>query len=283
MINQNISVSQLPSNKARWYWWKALYDYWLFGNPHLALKELKQFSSNMELAGDNPYKIKNDLLFVFIYLALDQVEQARQCADNFYYAQYNENPNSQSNYAVLNNLEKSVIDFKQGQIDSVKIRLKAIQPHLSKVSPDLEKDIFTFYNDITYAELLFTQDSLDRVLMVYQKIKIPPFPFWPIYLWHYYNLPIFQDVLARAYIKKGEIDKAITEYERLITFDPNSNNRFLIQPLYHYRLAKLYEQKGLNRKALEQYNKFLSIDKYADPKIPELIDAKTRVANLVTR
>jgi len=280
LINYNISVSQLPSNKAKWYWWKAFYNYWLFENQHLALKELKQFSSNMELAGENPNKIKNDLLYVFIYLALDQAEQARQCTDNFYYAAFNENPNNQLNYTVLNNLEKSVIDFKQGQIDSVAVRLKTIQPQLSKASPDLAKDIFTFYYDITYAQLLFTQDSLDKVLMVYQKIKIPQFPFWPIYLLYYYNLPIFQDVLARAYVKKGEIDKAITEYERLITFDPNSNNRFLIHPLYHYRLAKLYEQKGLTTKALEQYNKYFSIDKYADPKIPELIDAKIKVSQL---
>jgi tetratricopeptide (TPR) repeat protein len=119
--------------------------------------------------------------------------------------------------------------------------------------------------------------------MVYQKIKIPQISFWPWHLFYFYNLPIFQDVLARSYIKKGEIDKAITEYERLITFDPNQKGRFLILPLYHYRLAKLYEQKGLNQKAIEQYNKFLSIDKYADPKMPELIDAKAGITNLTSK
>jgi tetratricopeptide (TPR) repeat protein len=282
-INYNISINQLPSDKARGYWWKTFYDYWLFGNPYLALKELKQFSYNMELAGYNPNKIKNDLLYGFVYLALDQAEQARQCADNFYYSEFNENPNYQSNYVVINNFEKSIIDFKQGQIDSVEVRLKVIHSQLSKVSSDLAKDLYTFYYNISYAQLLFTQDSLDKIIMVYQKIKIPQISFWPWHLFYFYNLPISQDVLARSYIKKGEIDKAITEYERLITFDPNQKGRFLILPLYHYRLAKLYEQKGLNQKAIEQYNKFLSIDKYADPKMPELIDAKAGITNLTSK
>ena len=93
-----------------------------------------------------------------------------------------------------------------------------------------------------------------------------------------YNLPFLKDVLSQAYQQKGDLDKAIAAYERLITFDPESDERRLIHPKYHYRLAKLYEQKGWKGKAIEHYEKFLSLWKDADPGIAEVEDAKKRLA-----
>lgn len=95
-----------------------------------------------------------------------------------------------------------------------------------------------------------------------------------------FNLPFIKDVLARAYLKNGEIDKAIVEYERIITFDPKSQELFLIHPKYHYRLAKLYEQKGWKGKAIEHYEKLLDLWKDAGPGIAEVEDAKKRLAAL---
>ncbi len=88
------------------------------------------------------------------------------------------------------------------------------------------------------------------------------------------------ETAARAYEQKGDLSAAITEYERLIRFDPKGKTRFLIHPKYYYRLAKLYEQKGNKTKARARYQRFLELCQDADPGQPEIDDAKARLAAL---
>jgi pentatricopeptide repeat protein len=95
-----------------------------------------------------------------------------------------------------------------------------------------------------------------------------------------HNMPLEQDVLARAYQKAGNLDKAIEVYRQLLTFDPVGQDRRIRIPVYHYRLGRLYEEKGLKDKAAEQYRLFLDLWKDADPNLPEPADAKKRKAAL---
>ncbi len=46
-------------------------------------------------------------------------------------------------------------------------------------------------------------------------------------------------------------------------------------------LGKIYEQQGNTTKAIEHYEKFLELWKDADPGIPEVEDAKKRLAGLI--
>jgi tetratricopeptide (TPR) repeat protein len=104
----------------------------------------------------------------------------------------------------------------------------------------------------------------------------PNFPF----NFFFFNFPLDQDVVPRAYEKLGDLDKAIDGYEKLIDPDPKSGDRRLHNPRYHYRLGLLYEKKGLKERARAEYQKLLEHWKDADPGIPELVDAKKRLAAL---
>jgi len=112
-------------------------------------------------------------------------------------------------------------------------------------------------------------------------VRIPDSGYIDVYPWIRHNTPFQRDALVRDYAERGDTDRAIAQYVRLITFDPKSPSRTLINPLYHYRLAKLYDQKGLKDKAKAQFERFLDLWKDADPDQPEVEDAKTRLKALL--
>jgi len=87
-------------------------------------------------------------------------------------------------------------------------------------------------------------------------------------IWHHDS---FEDCLARAYLKLGALDQAIAELDRILKLNPN-------YPLAHFHLAQAYEQKGQAEKARELYRRFLEVWKNADPDLPEVITAKSRLS-----
>jgi serine/threonine protein kinase/predicted Zn-dependent protease len=171
-----------------------------------------------------------------------------------------------------------LLDIRQGYLDSARIRLNK-KDRILAVAHATTKEVIDVHYKLLEAELLLALDSLDAAIAVGEGIKELPLPryfFTPdrIVL---YNLPWTRDVLARAYQKSGNIDKAIEEYERLLRFNPDSKDRRIINPIYHYRLARLYHQKGQKNEAVKEYKRFLELWKNADEDLPELIDARKRL------
>ncbi|NIT51973.1 MAG: tetratricopeptide repeat protein [candidate division Zixibacteria bacterium] len=154
-----------------------------------------------------------------------------------------------------------------------------IKASLPDIDPDYQNELM-YHSDLLHAEALLADGAPKKAVQCWENVPSLEMP--TIYPWHllFYNVPFTKDILARACIQKGDLDRAIAEYERLTTFDPNSKDRRLIYPPYHYKLAKLYEQKDWPEKAMERYEKFLSIWKDADEDLPELIDARARLARL---
>jgi len=88
-----------------------------------------------------------------------------------------------------------------------------------------------------------------------------------------WNIDAYEDCLANAYLKLGQIDDAIAEYERILRLNPN-------YPLVHFHLAQAYEKKGQTDRARSEYRQFLQVWKNADPDIPILKEAKAEYAKL---
>jgi tetratricopeptide (TPR) repeat protein len=165
-------------------------------------------------------------------------------------------------------------------LDSAKARLKEIEPLLPKVESAVQEAMTLLFR-LLEAEVSLAEDSPEKAIEAGEKIVPANFPNMTTGSMADYNIPFLKDVLARAYWKKGDLDKAIAEYERLTTIDPKNQIRYLIHPLYHYRLGRVYEQKGDKAKAAGQYEKFLACWKDADPNHPELADAKKRLESLM--
>jgi len=93
----------------------------------------------------------------------------------------------------------------------------------------------------------------------------------------------FIDPLALAYYKSGDFEKAKAEYERITKLTTGRTGHGDIYAKSFYMLGKIYERQGQKAKAIEHYEKFLNLWKDADPGIPEVEDARKRLAALQVR
>jgi tetratricopeptide (TPR) repeat protein/DNA-binding winged helix-turn-helix (wHTH) protein len=81
----------------------------------------------------------------------------------------------------------------------------------------------------------------------------------------------FDDALANAYLERREFDKAIAEYQRILAANPR-------YPRAHYHLGLAYHGKGMRAAAQQAFQQFLSVWSNADSDVPEIVDAKARLA-----
>jgi serine/threonine protein kinase/lipopolysaccharide biosynthesis regulator YciM len=90
----------------------------------------------------------------------------------------------------------------------------------------------------------------------------------------------FIDPLAQAYYEAGELDKALETYNRIIH---STLGRLYWGDIYaksFFMLGKIHEEQGNIAKAIEHYEKFLTHWKDSDPGLPEVDDARKRLAGL---
>jgi tetratricopeptide (TPR) repeat protein len=91
---------------------------------------------------------------------------------------------------------------------------------------------------------------------------------------------LFRDALASAYWKTGDLQKARDTYMQITALTLGRIRGGVTYARSFYRLGLLFERLGDKAKAREHYQKFLDLWKDADPGLPEVPDAKARLAAL---
>jgi len=103
-------------------------------------------------------------------------------------------------------------------------------------------------------------------------------PTWRAFINHY-QVQIFY-LLAESFIKLKEFDKALGSLNTLRSKWSKHYERPVFVAKSYLLQARIYEKKGDREMAKASYEKFLAMWKNADPDLPDLIEAKTRLAKL---
>jgi serine/threonine protein kinase/tetratricopeptide (TPR) repeat protein len=273
-------IARAPTGfeKAEGAWLRAYYEYFL-GRWDESLAEYMTLKEQLDKSGAISALAGTNRFIGWLCFDRGEYDLARQAFQRYFDLAMNRYPSSHAFYTAENSFHLGWVDLKQARLDTAKTRLMEINPLIADVDSGNRDRVVLDYH-ILEAEVFLAGNSLEKAVEAGKKIVPENFPSMNVASIPQYNIPFLKDVLARAYWKKRDLDKAIAEYSRLTTIDLDSQVRYLIHPLYHYRLGRVYEDKGDQAKAAAQYQKFLECWKDADATHPELADARKRLESL---
>ncbi len=176
-------------------------------------------------------------------------------------------------------LYTGLLDIKSGALAEARKKLEELLP-LSATVGEKEKTYNLYAANHLKREILFADGSYDEAIKVFR--EGPPISVnLSLYLTvQQKNLPFVSDFAARAFLKKGQKDEAIAEYERLVSPEAGAREKAMVHPFNRVRLAALYEDKGDLDRAVEQYAAAVKVWRNADPSLPEVATARKKLTAL---
>jgi len=292
-IDQFILMALNNDNKGRGYWWKAVFNH-IAGRRGQAKAEMERFKRFAESGGTDTGVALSAALYGEALLFFDRgdyenavrsLSQGQQVILDF----YRPTKDAASVEALISferDLVSGFVAVREGRLEAARGKIEAATAawpgsERTRLQRDrvLEQALIRLRAEVLVlegkpAEAIALMDKEFKPIMRGVGLTVM------LFATSFLNFPLDQDVVPRAYEKMGNIDKAIEAYQKLLTFDPKGQDRRMHNPIYHYRLAKLYDATGLKEQARGEYQKLLEDWKDADPGIPELVDAKVRLAAL---
>jgi len=96
----------------------------------------------------------------------------------------------------------------------------------------------------------------------------------------YDPLGLYLESLASAFFQRGDLDSAREEYEKVISLTTGFLTAGDAYARSLYQLGRICQKKNEVEKAKEYFQKFLNVLHDADPDLPEVEDARKRLASL---
>ena len=286
-LDAYLSFGLIPETACIGYWNKGRL-YFLLGRYADALSLFRKEITVADSGGVEDRKAQAHEMMSFVYAERGEFAKAENELQTCLKIRLRIGPESSLRWRLAHQCVSAFFDVKAGKLERAKEILKSVKDMLSEIDLKVPadflghrgKEIYSYWTTLLDGEIALAEGFFDNAIQKFRNVIPPKLRFIDGNYLYIYRLPVVRDGLARAYHATGDLDQAIAEYKRLITFDPKSKERFLIDPKHHYHLAKLYEEKGQPGLTIQEYEKFLEIWKDADKDLPELIDAKARCAKL---
>ena len=181
-------------------------------------------------------------------------------------------------WQVLRDLLVGACDAGEGRLVAAKQRLgDAMEVHRS-TSPLEVWWVRALEGEVALAEREF--DKAARAFAAGEPRRKMFFGFGEIYPWlsFYANNLVLRDGRARVAAAQGRTAEAITLYRALLTPGPGQKWTAMLDPRHVLALARLLDRAGEGDAARVEYGRFLEHWKDADPDLPELAEARGRLA-----
>jgi serine/threonine protein kinase/tetratricopeptide (TPR) repeat protein len=281
--DQFMDVHPTLGNRWAGHLWKGFFCAWTgrFQAANEYLKLSRQYGESVGSPALPPYyRLMNDYNQAQIYREGGQADLSGKLNEIWYPAFVEKYPTTRSLRKAHHFWLKVLLDVQNGRMESAKASLVEGKALLNKL-PEGSRDYCVYFSNVAEGEIMLSEGRFDEAISLFQSEKFivrPSIGDPTESIAHHF--PFTRDQLARAYQQKGDLEKAIQEYERLTSPDRTKLYYRLIHPLYYYRMALLFEQTGQKAKAIKNHERFLDLWKDADPGRAEVEDARKRLDDL---